>query len=236
MLLWLHITNRQFCHPNTFKQKKTVTAAKQATVSNYASNQQCVVHQLSTVQHGTACLAAVLTSSIGSFVLYRMLTACNILLMKDCGAVQRGVSRMYSTTVGKLLANSSGGVQEAAGCRQTQQVCQEMTYQGTCTKYHLFCSGACPGCTAPLLGSYWQTALEVYKTCKRQGNSHCRQSVRKRHTTGNHWKVASAASTLAVQTLRAKACTMPAQCCTPAANIPCSPVADPPFAPQRDGV
>jgi hypothetical protein len=189
--------------PQHIHNKKNRHCCKASDCTNYASNQQCDVHQLSTGQHGTACLAAVLTSSIGSFVLYRMLTACSILLMKDCGAVQRGVSRMYSTTVGKLLANSSGGVQEAAGCRQTQQVCQRMTYQGACTKYHLFCSGACPGCTAPLLESYWQTALEVYKTCKRQGNSHYRQSVRKRHTTGNHWKVASAASTLAVHTLRA---------------------------------
>lgn len=48
-----------------------------------------------------------LTSSMGSRVLYRMLTACSMLLMKVCGAVQRGVSRIYSTTVGKVLANSS---------------------------------------------------------------------------------------------------------------------------------
>lgn len=44
---------------------------------------------------------------MGSFVLYRMLTACSMLLIKDCGEVQRGVSMMYRTTVGELLANSS---------------------------------------------------------------------------------------------------------------------------------
>jgi len=59
---------------------------------------------------------------MGSFVLYRMLTACSMLLMKDCGEVQRGVSMMYKTTVGKLLANSSvtKKVQQAADARAVQ--------------------------------------------------------------------------------------------------------------------
>lgn len=48
-----------------------------------------------------------LTSSMGSLVLYKMLTACSMLLMKVCGAVQRGVSMTYITTVGMLLANRS---------------------------------------------------------------------------------------------------------------------------------
>jgi hypothetical protein len=34
---------------------------------------------------------------------------CSMLLMNVWGAVQRGVSSTYSTTVGKLLANSSRG-------------------------------------------------------------------------------------------------------------------------------
>lgn len=36
-----------------------------------------------------------------------MLTACSMLAMNDCGAAARGVSRTYSTTVGKLDASSS---------------------------------------------------------------------------------------------------------------------------------
>jgi hypothetical protein len=58
-----------------------------------------------------------LTSSMGSLVLYRMLTACSMLLMKVCGAVQRGVSITYITTVGKPLANKS-----AVGIKQQHTI------------------------------------------------------------------------------------------------------------------
>jgi hypothetical protein len=59
-----------------------------------------------------------------------MLTACSMLLIKDWGEVQRGVSRMYSTTVGKLLANSSG-VRQQHGTAEQSTAQQSTPQQST---------------------------------------------------------------------------------------------------------